>query len=143
MKAHFVTFWNMNGSLKLLAQVRSSFDKLNPVIDGIEDSTTATYISKLEDDFDSLAQEFLKLTPEDFEYGFHAYPDISVGHLHMHVFPRKSSLRQFSAKQHDWKTIPLEAVLEVEKEDELGKGEASVERKVSHKGGTPETGAEE
>ena len=35
----------------------------------------------------------------------------------MHVFPKLEQLRRWSAWTHDWKTIPIEAVLEVEEED--------------------------
>ena len=75
-------------------------------------------LSELEHDLRCLSREFVTLDPErgDFEFGFHAWPDSSVGHLHMHVFPKRNSLRQFSTREHDWKTIPLKAVLEAEAE---------------------------
>ena len=73
----------------------------------------------LNDDFNSMAQSFERLKVGDFQFGFHAFPDNSVGHLHMHVFPRQSELRKWSTRTHDWKTIPIEAVLEVEEEDQM------------------------
>ena len=75
-------------------------------------------LATLKTDFDALSKSFLRCKPDDFEFAFHAYPANSVGHLHMHVFPKKDELRKFSTKSHDWKTIPIEAVLEVEAEDE-------------------------
>ena len=39
----------------------------------------------------------------------------------MHVFPKNSELRRFSTRTHDWKTIPIEAVLEAEEEDSRAK----------------------
>ena len=36
----------------------------------------------------------------------------------MHVFPKAEALRRFSTKTHDWKTIPMQAVVEVEEEDQ-------------------------
>ena len=74
-----------------------------------------------EGDFEQLAGVWGGLSEADFVFAFHAFPDCSVGHLHMHVFPRGGWLRRFSGKRHDWKTIPLEAILEVEREDG-GKG---------------------
>lgn len=74
-------------------------------------------LPKLNADFERLAEKFYDLKAEDFEFAFHTWPDISVGHLHLHVFSKKWGFRRFSATQHDWKTIPIEAVLEVEQED--------------------------
>ena len=72
---------------------------------------------QVKEDYHEMATQFLKLEGEDFVFAFHPYPDYSVGHLHMHVFPRAEALRRVSSKQHDKKTIPFEAVLQVEEED--------------------------
>lgn len=58
---------------------------------------------------------------EDFLMGFHVFPDNSIGHLHMHVFPHGEGMREWSTREYDWKTVPLQAVLEVEREDEGGR----------------------
>ena len=130
MKEHFITFWKTeDGSPKLLRRVRSTFDEQNDKLvsqDGNAESSKSL-LSTLKKDFDTLSKRFLSCEPGDFEFAFHAYPDNSVGHLHMHVFPKNSDLRQFSTKSHDWKTIPIEAVLEVEEEDEKGVGESGGE----------------
>ena len=123
MKEHFVTFWKTeDGSLKLLERVRSTFDKQNDKLacNNRNAESHESLLSTLMKDFDTLSESFLRCEPGDFEYAFHAYPANSVGHLHMHVFPKNGDLRKFSTKSHDWKTIPIEAVLEVEEEDERG-----------------------
>ncbi|KAI1374478.1 hypothetical protein F4677DRAFT_461498 [Hypoxylon crocopeplum] len=42
---------------------------------------------------------------EDFTYGFHLFPDNSVGHLHMHIFAFRHKYRRYSTYAHDDKTI--------------------------------------
>lgn len=123
MRAHFISFWNSGGIPKLLKRVRSAFDDQNVKL-GNNSKTPDPYrnlLAVLESDFDEMAAIFRKLKPQDFEFAFHAFPDNSVGHLHMHVFPKASFLRRFSTKQHDWKTIPIEVVLEVEMEDKASR----------------------
>lgn len=123
MKDHFINFWKTeDGSHKLLGRVRSTFEEQNTKLasnDGNAKSSQNLQ-STLRKDFDVLRRSFLKCKPDDFEFAFHAYPANSVGHLHMHVFPKDGNLRKFSTKSHDWKTIPIEAVLEVEEEDQRG-----------------------
>ena len=121
MKAHFITFWNsVEGPLKLLERARSAFDEQNLKLKSSDRIILREDVEVLRRDFELLSRSFMKCKPDDFEFAFHPYPDISVGHLHMHVFPKKGELRKFSTKLHDWKTIPIEAVLEVEEEDERG-----------------------
>lgn len=120
MKEHFITFWKTeDGSPKLLRRVRSTFDEQNTKLasNDMNAESCESLRSTLIKDFDMLSNSFLRCNPDDFEFAFHAYPANSVGHLHMHVFPKNSDLRKFSTKSHDWKTIPIEAVLEVEEED--------------------------
>ena len=121
MKEHFITFWETeHGSPKLLKRVRSTFDEQNDILASKDTDAQScqSFLSMLKKDFEALSKSFLRCKPTDFEYAFHAYPANSVGHLHMHVFPKGDDLRKFSTKSHDWKTIPIEAVLEVEEEDE-------------------------
>ena len=119
MKDHFITFWNnVEGPPKLLDRVRSAFDEQNLKLKSSGGIALREDVEVLRGDFEHLSRRFLKCKPDDFEFAFHPYPAISVGHLHMHVFPKKGDLRKFSTKNHDWKTIPIEAVLEVEEEDE-------------------------
>ena len=119
MTAHFTAFWNSGGNLVALQAARFSFDKQNSVLAAKEGLINQyfTLLPRLEADFGKLAEEYFTLKVDDFAFTVHAYPDISVGHLHMHVFPVKDSLRRFSARQHDWKNISIQSVLEVEAED--------------------------
>ena len=119
MKHHFITFWtSAEGPPKLLDRVRSAFDEQNLKLKSSGGMILRENVEVLKADFEVLSRSFMKCKPDDFEFAFHPYPAISVGHLHMHVFPKKGDLRKFSTKTHDWKTIPIEAVLEVEEEDE-------------------------
>ena len=123
MKEHFITFWkNEDGSPKLLKRVRSTFEEQNTKLEKNDRNARSrkNLLHTLTKDFDVLSKIFLRCEPDDFEFAFHAYPANSVGHLHMHVFPKNGDLRKFSTKSHDWKTIPIEAVLEVEEEDARG-----------------------
>ena len=120
MKRHFIEFWDFKKGFfrsKLIQRTQSAFDDQNKKLKDKALESYTKLLPALKKDFDSLAEDFLKIGSEDFEFAFHAHPDNSVGHLHMHVFPKKEDLRRFSTKSHDWKTIPLEAVLEVERED--------------------------
>ena len=121
MQNHFVRFWEKNGHAKekLIARVRLAFDTQNAKLAGKPDTIDKynTLLPQIEADFQKFAVEFEQLKIADFVFAFHAYPDNSIGHLHMHVFPRVESLRKFSSKHHDWKTISLKAVLEAEAED--------------------------
>lgn len=67
--------------------------------------------------FKSMQSSFLALNNDDLVFGFHVFPNNSIGHLHMHVFPHNNTFREFSAKIHDLKTVPLQAILDVEDED--------------------------
>ncbi len=117
MKAHFLKLWNSDREI-IIRRVRLAFDEQNKVIASKKETIELyrTLLPQLEADYDILVKKFRALTGEDFVFAFHACPDNSVGHLHMHVFPRNESLRQFSTKKHDWKTISLAAVLEAEEE---------------------------
>lgn len=67
-----------------------------------------------------------KPSKDDWFFGFHAMPDASVGHLHMHVLPLdlegegEASFRRWSTEKHDWKTVPAQAVVELLQESEKG-----------------------
>jgi hypothetical protein len=119
MKQHFIQCWNGDGKDKIISRVRLAVESQNEKLASKKE--TSAQCRQLQSmvwrDFQRLADEFRTLRADDFVFGFHAYPDNSVGHLHMHVFPVKKSFREFSTRRHDWKTISLECVLKVEKED--------------------------
>ena len=116
MKGHFVKFWNSNGRERLVDRVRRVFDDQNDKLTSKEETKAECrgLLPQLEAGFVKLSKRFQELDAEDFVFAFHAYPDNSVGHLHMHVFPKDLSLREFSSFHHDWKTISLKAILAVE-----------------------------
>lgn len=119
MRAHFLKLWH-NDQERVIRRVRLGFDQQNQKLAGKE-GTLELYRSllpQLEADYEKLVTRFRTLSNDDFVFAFHAYPDNSIGHLHMHVFPRDEFLRQFSTKKHDWKTISLKSILEAEVNDE-------------------------
>lgn len=119
MRAHFLRLWN-NDRERVIRRVRLGFDQQNQKL-ASKEGTFELYRSllpRLEADYEKLVTRFRALNDDDFVFAFHAYPDNSIGHLHMHVFPRDESLRQFSTKKHDWKTISVASVLEAEEKDE-------------------------
>lgn len=62
---------------------------------------------------------FLQLkAEEDFIFGFHVFPENTIGHLHMHVFPHDNDFREYSTRDYDYKTVPLQAILDAEGEDQ-------------------------
>lgn len=125
MHDHFVAFWQHDqGKEKILARAKRAVDdqdkKLRdaPSPSSNSQSTNSVYNdatrSSVFAQFNKLKDAFKKLQAKDFVFAFHVFPDNSIGHLHMHVFPHNEAFREFSTHVYDWKTVPLEAVLEVE-----------------------------
>lgn len=121
MKAHFVEFWEQGEGSKtsLLSRTKMAFDSQNDKLASKKEFATLynVLLPQITADFEIMSKEFLQLKIEDFVFAVHPHPENSVGHLHMHVFPNVESLRKFSSKHHDWKTIALEAILNAEAED--------------------------
>ncbi|KAL8798802.1 MAG: hypothetical protein Q9182_006374 [Xanthomendoza sp. 2 TL-2023] len=119
MYSHFTSFLSSDGGKEtLLRRARQALLTQDAKLLESNDSAYTTAVrNAVFADFAASSSEFMKLEPEDFIYGFHVFPDNSIGHLHMHVFPSRDSLRQWSTKSYDHKTVPLQAILEVEKED--------------------------
>lgn len=122
MKAHFVEFWENgdSGKTKLLERTRLGFDSQNYKLERKKEfaSQYNALLPQITADFETMSKEFLQLKIEDFVFAVHPHPEISVGHIHLHVFPKVESLRKFSSKHHDWKTVALEAVWEAEAQDD-------------------------
>ena len=119
MKKHFAEFWQGDdGPQKILEGVEATVkDQNNKILQGSEKPEDCKgLIVDVENTFKMMAKEYKKLQLDDFVYAFHPFPGISVGHLHMHVFPRADKFRTVSTKRHDTKTIPLDVILEAEKE---------------------------
>ncbi|KAI4169350.1 MAG: hypothetical protein LQ343_005743 [Gyalolechia ehrenbergii] len=123
MRAHFIHFWNHeDGPAQILARTKRAMDDQDRKILSNPASPSTPVYEQLRadvfDQFEASKPAFENLVPDrDFLFGFHVFPDNSIGHLHMHVFPHGEALREWSTKEYDWKTVPLQAVLEVERED--------------------------
>ncbi|KAL8921500.1 MAG: hypothetical protein Q9208_005654 [Pyrenodesmia sp. 3 TL-2023] len=137
MRRHFLDFWaRPEGKAKILARTRRALEEQDQKLLLLASSSSSSpsssnpnttnnsdYASVRDDIFahyEAMKPAFERLKEEDFLFGFHCFPENSIGHLHMHVFPHGEAFRQFSTKDYDYKTVPLQAVLEVEKEDGNG-----------------------
>ncbi|KAL8716998.1 MAG: hypothetical protein Q9181_008368 [Wetmoreana brouardii] len=129
MRAHFIDFWiQQNGASKILARAKQAVDDRDEKLRSGDGGSSPDYDGVRTDvflHFETMKKKFAQLKVGDFLMGFHVFPDNSIGHLHMHVFPHVEAFREFSTKMHDWKTVPLQAVLEVERED--GNYDGSIE----------------
>jgi hypothetical protein len=118
MKQHFSKFWEESqGWNKIIQHAKKVFDDQNKKLMEKAPDKFEKISLELSEYFESSQQDFTKLKAHDFEYAFHPFPENSVGEIHMHVIAKKPSLRLFSAKRHDQKTIPLDVILEAEAED--------------------------
>ncbi|KAL8719674.1 MAG: hypothetical protein Q9225_003349 [Loekoesia sp. 1 TL-2023] len=119
LKTHFTTFWSTGGQAKILARAKRAMDDQDQKL--LDNGSISPVYEEVREDvfdkFEAAKPTFSNLEPDDFLYGFHVFPENSIGHLHMHVFPHRDSLREFSTKEYDYKTVPLQAILEVEEED--------------------------
>ena len=119
MKEHFVKFWQSgNGPREILHSVEATVkDENNKLVEqSRKPEDCKSLVADVLATFKEMSNEYKKLQPDDFVYAFHPFPGISVGHLHMHVFPKADKFRTVSTKRHDEKTIPLDVILEAEKE---------------------------
>lgn len=118
LKEHFVKFWSNGGATKILARVEEVVKSRNNILGEMKETTNAynNLLPKVWATFKGMSESFKTLKPDDFVYAFHPFPDASVGHLHMHVFPKNNAFRTVSTTRHDWKTIPLHVIVEAEQE---------------------------
>ena len=120
MISHFKKFWSTpKAAQKCADRIEISVEaREKEVLISLSDNPTKTEeFQAVMKDVRQSSKEFSemlqKLTAEDFFFGFHAMPDASVGHLHMHVISTPVEMRKYSTDSHDWKTIPAKAVMEV------------------------------
>lgn len=52
-----------------------------------------------------MREEILNLSVDNFQFGFHLYPDNSIEHLHMHIVAMGERFRRYSTNAHDAKTV--------------------------------------
>ena len=122
MKQHFVNFWATQvGKEKIYDRAQLALDtqdaKLlhDPKNHNFPNKDYANVRDAVYTYFEDMKEAYWRLDAErDFVYAFHVFPYSSIGHLHMHVFPKGEEFRVQSARQHDWKTVPVDVVLEVE-----------------------------
>lgn len=133
LRDHWKKFWREGGADKILWRTRKAVCDQEIELVAMRDQANEKhkeqyYDSKVTqevlEDFKEMGKEFRRLGVEDFLYGFHLFPDSTVAHLHMHVFPKHEEYRRFSTHAHDPKTVPLQAILDAESEDQ---SEAQVE----------------
>ena len=119
MKEHFIKFWNTaSGKEKVLHRTKKAFDDQNVKLEKKNEQLYQEMLPQILEYFNKSSGIFRNLEPEDFIFAFHPWPDCSIGHLHMHVFPRLEELRKFSTRKHDWKTISINSIFAVEAEDD-------------------------
>lgn len=124
MITHFRDFWNHGqNAQKFIEVINAAIDRREKaVLDGYR-AEPATF-EKRQKDFEKVmvnvredaagfAQKLSKVNFDDFFFGFHAAPDASIGHLHMHVILAPQEFRTTSTGEHDWKTIPAQAAMAV------------------------------
>ncbi|KAL8683544.1 MAG: hypothetical protein Q9186_000456 [Xanthomendoza sp. 1 TL-2023] len=118
MRAHFIRFMSTDGGkAALLARAKKALTDQDRKLTFAKDNDA--YTSEIRQavyaDFDVGSRIFMKLKQDDFIFGFHVFPENSIGHLHMHVFPSWEALREWSTRDYDYKTVPFEAIMEVER----------------------------
>ncbi|KAF9064645.1 hypothetical protein BDP27DRAFT_134456 [Rhodocollybia butyracea] len=118
MISHFKTFWAQPGAAqkcidRINLAVTEHVDQVLAHLDHEQKSMFNEVVKDVRKYADECSVPLRTLNAEDFVFGFHAMPDSSVGHLHMHVLPLSETFRRFSTDAHDVKTIPARAVIEV------------------------------
>ncbi|KAL9032214.1 MAG: hypothetical protein Q9180_006627 [Flavoplaca navasiana] len=134
---HFQRFWLANSSINrrlILHRARKALDERDTALVNGKTPRPPEYTDSVRNaifaDFERMQYDFQVLKISDFLFGFHVFPDNSIGHLHMHVFPHNSRFREYSTRTYDHKTVPLQAILDVEAEDA-----SSVNGLYAHNGG--------
>jgi len=125
MMAHFRRFWITPNSVdKVIGWLNTAVERRASAVRDSLKSHAADRIDKFDivmKDILASSEEFasklrLLQNPEDDNllfFGFHPAPEASIAHLHMHVILMGAEFRKFSTHVHDWKTIPVQAVIEV------------------------------
>jgi hypothetical protein len=118
MISHFKNFWTQPGAAqKCIDRINLAVqEQADQVLAHLDDKQTSSFNEVLKDVrkyAEECSVQLRTLSAEDFVFGFHAMPEASVGHLHMHVLPLSEKFRQHSTYVHDVKTIPARAVIEV------------------------------
>ncbi len=123
MRDHFVSFWTKfdglkkdRGPEKILKRVKVVIQERNDIL-GCKQQDLDLYntlVGEVRSTYEEMSKKYATLKVKDFMFAFHPFPQCSVGHLHMHVFPKDDTFRKYSTTRHDKKTIPLDVILKVE-----------------------------
>ena len=125
MMNHFTAFWNIEGNReKVIARQELAVEQQNSnLATAALKSGRKCHLLECEkikrevaSTSKALSPKFLNLTQDDFVFVFHPFPNVSVGHLHMHVLATSAELRKVSSTIHDWKSVTTEAIQAVEQE---------------------------
>ncbi|KAI4243659.1 MAG: hypothetical protein L6R42_010691, partial [Xanthoria sp. 1 TBL-2021] len=131
LRDHFFKFWsNEINRDAVLARARKALEERESALvhkGPRHPQYTQSVSNAVFSDFERMKSVFRLLKAEDFVLGFHVFPENSIGHLHMHVFPHDNYFREHSTKDYDYKTVPLQAILDVEEEDEATSAEELVD----------------
>jgi len=125
MMAHFRRFWRnpesadkINGFLKKqigrrAKVVREVLVAHKPDIVEEFDATMEQVRASTDELGNKLCQCQKSQDDEVLFFGFHPAPVASIAHLHMHTLLILDEFRIFSTRVHDWKTIPVSAIIDV------------------------------
>ena len=128
------TFDAQNATLLRKAAEEDVKGGIEPAVPNPSATEVQNMIDGFEHDWNVLQAKYLRLEVQpqtqvtgtknrdgnggDFVMGFHPWDTNSVGHLHMHVFPRGGEFRKWSARRHDWKTVEVGDVWAVQEGEE-------------------------
>ncbi|TFK55910.1 hypothetical protein OE88DRAFT_677021 [Heliocybe sulcata] len=127
MQSHFSKFWESPGAYeKCMDRLTSATEsRASAIRESLrqDQSRLATFDSLMQDvrTFkEECSAKLRQLCLDDFVFGVHPAPHASVGHLHMHVLVAQVAFRRWSTSVHDWKTVPVKAVVEAIAEEKKG-----------------------
>jgi len=124
MMQHFSKFWGkpeavdkVNKRIELAVQEREQ-EVINQLEkDAPEKVNAFREVMESVQDYRRKCAERLPAHKDAIVFRFHAWPDASIPHLHMHVLTSSEEFRKYSTPIHDFKAIPAEIVLEVIKSE--------------------------
>ena len=131
MIVHFRDFWNRPESINKVAEwlkiaverhasaIRASLEFHAPEKIDEFDAVMKEVFASSEKFANDLHLQHCPADDKTFLLGFHPAPEASIGYLHMHVILMHPKFRQFSTEVHDWKMVPVQAVIEAIEEDAM------------------------
>jgi hypothetical protein len=132
MIAHFHHFWSSPDSAdKIIGWLNTAVERrANVVRDALisskpdlvnEFDTTMKEVHASADQNAIQLRQCQKLDVDKlFFFGLHPAPEATVAHLHLHVILISDEFRKLSTRDHDWKTVPAHAVIDVIHDERCG-----------------------